>query len=68
MTDATLERIWSSREAISRRCGYDARRLVRFYQSQRTGDASEEGTGAPRPGMRRRRQHAPGRSRKAAHG
>ena len=67
MTDATLKRIWNSRESISRRCGYDARNLVRFYQSQRTGNALEEGLDAARPGNRRRRQNAPHRGRKVAH-
>lgn len=34
MTDSTLQRVWDSREAISRRCDYDARKLVRFCQSR----------------------------------
>ena len=39
MTDATLQRVWDSREAISRRCDFDSHKLVKFYQSrQKTGD------------------------------
>jgi len=36
MTEPTLQRIWESRQAISRRCGNDALKLVRFYQDQET--------------------------------
>lgn len=42
MTDSTLQRIWNSREAISRRCDYDSRKLVRFYQSRRQKDERKE--------------------------
>ncbi len=39
MTDSTLQRVWDSREAISRRCHFDSHELVRFYQSrQKTED------------------------------
>lgn len=42
MTDSTLQRIWDSREAISRRCDYDSHKLVRFYQSrQKTDDRTK---------------------------
>jgi hypothetical protein len=34
MTDSTLQRVWDSRDAISRRCDYDSHKLVRFYQSR----------------------------------
>ncbi len=33
MTDSTLQRVWDSRTAISKRCEFDARKLVHFYQS-----------------------------------
>jgi hypothetical protein len=33
MKDETLQRVWDSREAISRRCDFDSRKLVKFYQS-----------------------------------
>ncbi len=33
MTYPTLQRVWDSRKAISKRCGFDAHNLVRFYQS-----------------------------------
>ena len=32
MNNTTLQRIWNAREAISRRCDFDATKLVRFYQ------------------------------------
>ena len=35
MKDEALERVWASREAISRRCGYDSRRLVRYLQQRK---------------------------------
>jgi hypothetical protein len=35
MTDATLQRVWDSREAISRRCDFDSHKLVQFYQSRK---------------------------------
>jgi len=38
MIDPTLQRVWESREAISRRCDYDSHKLVRFYQSRRKTD------------------------------
>ena len=39
MTDATLQRVWDSREEISRRWDFDSHKLVKFYQSrQKTGD------------------------------
>ena len=34
MTDSTLQRVWDSRDAISRRCNFDSRALVKFYQSR----------------------------------
>jgi len=38
MTDATLQRVWNSREAISRRCDFDSHKLVQFYQSRQKPD------------------------------
>ena len=38
MTDSTLQRVWDSREAISRRCEFDSRKLVKFYQSRQKPD------------------------------
>ena len=32
MSDTILQRIWSAREAISRRCDFDVVKLVKFYQ------------------------------------
>lgn len=34
MTDSTLQRVWDSREAISRRCAFDPIKLVQYYQSR----------------------------------
>jgi hypothetical protein len=34
MTDSTLKRVWDARTAISRRCDFDAQKLVRFYQAR----------------------------------
>lgn len=46
MTDSTLQRVWDAREAISRRCDYDAHKLVRFYQSRQksipAGDSKQK--------------------------
>ncbi len=33
MKNQILERIWKSRESISRNCEFDSQKLVRFYQS-----------------------------------
>jgi len=41
MKDQPLERIWKSRDAISKRCGYDPHRLVRYLQ-QRKKDRQTE--------------------------
>jgi len=41
MTDPVLKRIWEAREAISRRCGFDARKLVRFYQNRQKAAAQQ---------------------------
>ena len=38
MTDSTLQRVWDSREAISRRCEFDSHKLVKFYQSRQKLD------------------------------
>ena len=38
MTDSTLQRVWNSREAISRQCDFDPHKLVRFYQSRQKPD------------------------------
>ena len=35
MIDSTLQRVWDSREAISKRCDFDSHKLVRFYQTKR---------------------------------
>ncbi len=34
MYDVTLQKVWNAREAISRKCDFDAQKLVRFYQSR----------------------------------
>ncbi|MFT5241299.1 MAG: hypothetical protein ACI9X0_002278 [Kiritimatiellia bacterium] len=56
MTDSTLQRVWDSRETISRRCDFDSHKLVQFYQSRQmtqdrtkkpTAPAVPTGTGAP---------------------
>ena len=45
MTDSTLQRVWESREAISRRCDFDTRKLIRFYQSrQKTKSRTKKST------------------------
>lgn len=45
MTDSTLQRVWDSREAISRRCDFDSHKLVQFYQSrQKTPDRTKKST------------------------
>ena len=56
MKDEALERIWSNREAISRRCGYDPQGLVRYLQ-QRKKDREAE----PRPARNRGSPAAPPR-------
>lgn len=50
MTDSTLQRVWDSREAISRRCEYDSRKLVRFYQSRQKTDDRTRGSKRKTPG------------------
>jgi len=61
MTDSTLQRIWESREAISRRCDYDSHKLVRFYQSrQKTDDRTKPSNATS--------DSAPTAKRKAAQG
>ena len=43
MNDTTLQRVWNAREAISRRCAFDAHQLVRFYQTrQKTHSQSKQ--------------------------
>jgi hypothetical protein len=42
MTDATLQRIWMSRAAISKECGYNSRRLVEFYKQFRKKKTAEQ--------------------------
>ena len=45
MTDSTLQRVWDSRESISRRCDFDSRKLVQFYQSrEKTPDRTKKST------------------------
>ena len=45
MTDSALQRVWDSREAISRRCDFDSHKLIRFYQSrQKTEDRTKKST------------------------
>ncbi len=44
MTDPTLQRVWDARKAISQRCDFDSRKLVRFYQSR---TETENGTKEP---------------------
>jgi hypothetical protein len=43
MTDSTLQRVWDAREAISRRCDYGSRKLVRFYQSRQKATVRASG-------------------------
>ena len=38
MIDSTLQRVWNSREAISRRCAFDSHKLVQYYQSRQKTD------------------------------
>ena len=47
MTDSTLQRVWDSREAISRRCDFDAHKLVRFYQSRQKKDGRTKKSTGP---------------------
>jgi len=42
MTDLTLQRVWESRAAISRRCGFDSRKLVQYYQTRQKMDGRNE--------------------------
>ncbi len=44
MTDTTLQRVWNSREAISRKCNFDSRKLVQFYQSRQNPDRTRKST------------------------
>lgn len=44
MKDPVLQRVWDSREAISRRCDFDAHKLVRFYQSRQKVNKDNEKT------------------------
>lgn len=41
MIDTTLERIWHARENISKKCDFDAHKLVKFYQ-KREKNVSEQ--------------------------
>ena len=43
MTDSTLQRVWDSREAISRRCDFDSHKLIRFYQSRQKAEERTDG-------------------------
>jgi hypothetical protein len=38
MIDSTLQRVWDSREAISRRCAFDSLKLVQYYQARQKMD------------------------------
>jgi hypothetical protein len=44
MNDSTLQRVWDSREAISRQCDFDSRKLVKFYQSRQKRDRTTKST------------------------
>lgn len=44
MKDLTLEHIWKSREAISRRCDYDSKKLVQFYQQSKEHNRTKAST------------------------
>ncbi len=61
MTDSTLQRVWDSREAISRQCDFDSRKLVQFYQSRQKPDRTNQGLvptakrSATRPWFKKRR-------------
>jgi len=52
MTDTALQRVWDSREAISRRCGFDSRKLVQFYQSRQKSDQTKKSTVPNKPRKR----------------
>lgn len=41
MKDEALEQIWKSRDAISKRCDYDAHKLVRYFQQRKKTRDSE---------------------------
>lgn len=49
MTDSTLQRVWDSRETISRRCDYDARKLVEYYQARRQKAVEQSHTAGTPP-------------------
>jgi len=34
MTDLTLERVWDARKEISKKCDFDAHKLVAYYQGR----------------------------------
>jgi len=44
MTDSTLQRVWDSREAISRRCDYDSRKLIHFYRARQKNNGRTKGS------------------------
>jgi hypothetical protein len=48
MKDQPLERIWKSRDTISKRCGYDPRRLVRYMQQRKKDRLAEQRLAANR--------------------
>ncbi len=41
MIDTTLQRVWDSREAISRRCDFDSHKLVNDYKIKRENKQTE---------------------------
>ena len=44
MKDLALERIWKSRENISKKCDFDSRKLVKYYQSIHKNNRTKEST------------------------
>jgi hypothetical protein len=42
MIDTTLERIWHARENISKKCDFDAHKLVKYYQKRSKDKVSEQ--------------------------
>ena len=46
MKDEALERVWKSRKAISSRCDYDPRKLVKYYQQRKKNKQNPSATRA----------------------
>ncbi len=52
MKDEALEFVRKNRKAISRRCDYDARKLVKYYQERKKA-APDQTQGSSKPGPSR---------------